>query len=121
MEGRGCGWEQMKEGRARAGEERGAAAGQRTTASSSAQGVLGRLKRAKGGEGGGLGCRRALVVSGVLVDGANGQQRGRLDGMGGKVSGACTRGTHGRAVLAGMAQRAAAGDSDALLGPALGK
>jgi len=31
------------------------------------------------------------------------------DGMGGKVSGACKRGTHGQAVLAGMAQRAAAG------------
>ena len=60
-------------------------------------------------------------MSGVLVDGANGQQRGRLDGMGGKVSGACTRGTHGRSVLAGMAQRAASGGSDALLGPALGK
>ena len=41
--------------------------------------------------------------------------------MGGKVSGACTRGTHGRAVLARMAKRAAAGGSDALLGPALGK
>ena len=60
-------------------------------------------------------------MSGVLVDGADGQQRGRLDGMGGKVSGACTRGTQGRTVLAGMAQRAAAGGSDALLGPALGK
>ena len=31
------------------------------------------------------------------------------DGMGGMVSGACKRGTHGRAVLAGTAQRAAAG------------
>jgi len=31
------------------------------------------------------------------------------DGMGGKVSGACKRGTHGRAVLAGTAQRAAPG------------
>jgi hypothetical protein len=31
-------------------------------------------------------CRRALVVCGVLVDGAEGQQRGRLDGTGGKVS-----------------------------------
>ena len=60
-------------------------------------------------------------MCGVLVDGADGQQCGRLDGMGWKVSRACTRGTHGRAVLAGMAQRAAAGCSDALLGPALGK
>ena len=31
--------------------------------------------------------RRALVVCGVLIDGAEGQQRGRLDGTGGKVSG----------------------------------
>jgi len=31
------------------------------------------------------------------------------DGMGGKVSGACKRGTHGQAVLAGTAQRAAPG------------
>ena len=31
------------------------------------------------------------------------------DGMGGMVSGACKRGTHGRAVLAGTVQRAAAG------------
>ena len=60
-------------------------------------------------------------MCGVLVDGADGQQRGRLDWMGGKVSGACTQGTHGRAVLAGMAHRAAAGGSDALLEPALRK
>ena len=93
-------------------------------------GSLGPLRRAKGGEGGGVGVSVARGIEGrpwaAARAGARpgsfvtttalrstievGQGRSEEeaccsdDGMGGKVSGACKRGTHGRAVLAGMAQ-----------------
>ena len=64
VEGRGCGWEQMKEGRARAGEEHGVAAGQRTAASFGARRGSGPFKTSQGRRGRRVGVSVARGIEG---------------------------------------------------------